>query len=285
MKKLLITGAYGLVGSTICKVLDRDYPDIEVTKIKCTDGLIGLPTVNYDYVIFGAGYGQPQMFSKQKIETIQINTDHVTCSFNKIKTDGKFLYVSSSEIYSGAKTPYKETYIGTTTPQHPRACYIEGKRCGEAICMAYKEQGYDVKIARLALGYGPGTKKGDTRVLNQLIEQALTTGRIKLKDKGEAIRTYCYIDDVAEMMLKILFEGKDCVYNVGGDSTVTIEGLAKKIGEITNCTVELGDTKLEGAPDNVRLDMKKTLSEFPMQFTPLGEGLKRTIEYQKQLYA
>lgn len=280
MKKLLITGAYGLIGTNICKALEA-YPDIEVTKIKFDEvGLIG----QFDYIIHAAGYGQPQMFGKEKVKCLYINTRVTDGLFNWLKPDGKFLFISSSEVYSGAPSPHKETDIGTTTPQHPRACYIEGKRCGEAICMAYKEQGYDVKIARLALAYGPGTKKEDTRVLNQFIEQTLTKGVIELKDAGFAVRTYCYVDDAVKQILNILFKGKDVVYNVGGISTTTIGSLAHDICVLTDSTMTLGKDSLNGAPDDVHLDLTKTLTEFPMEFTSLEEGLKRTIEYQKQLY-
>ena len=244
MSKLLITGAFGLVGSNICKVLERDYPDVEIYKVKFDEGLAIATSEpvfeGFDYIIHAAGYGQPQMFSKDKLKTIEVNTEYTNTLFKSLKKGGKFLFISSSEIYSGAKSPHKETDMGTTTPQHSRACYIEGKRCGEAICMAYKEQGYDVKIARLALAYGPGTKKGDTRVINQFIEQALTTGKIQMKDKGESWRTYCYVEDVAEMMLDILFKGKDVVYNVGGDTRVTIDSLARAIATLTDSTVHHG---------------------------------------------
>ncbi len=284
MKKLLITGAYGLIGSNICKVLERDYPDIEITKVKCDEFVDGMRLNHFDYVIFAAGYGQPQLFGAQKLKTISINTGLLNIYFSCLKKDGKLLYVSSSEVYSGAPSPHKEIDIGTTTPQHPRACYIEGKRCGEAICMAYKEQGYDVKIARLALAYGPGTKKGDTRVINQFIEQALTTGKIIMKDRGTAIRTYCYVDDAVKQMLSILFNGQSVVYNVGGKSRVSIGLIAEKISAITDAKVFLGIEPVHGAPDDVCLNMEKTLKEFPTEFTNLEEGLIKTINYQKQLY-
>ena len=281
MKKLLITGAYGLVGSNICKLLEN-YPDIEVTKVKF-DNLSGAYEP-FDYIIHAAGYGQPQMFGKDKILTININTRITNALFECLKPGGKFLFISSSEVYSGYPSPHSEEMIGTTTPQHPRACYIEGKRCGEAICMAYKEQGYDVKIARLALAYGPGTKKYDTRVLNQFIEQALTLGRIKLLDQGDAKRTYCYVQDACELMLDILFKGKDTVYNVGGFSEISIRDLANTIATMTGGYVVLGENSLEGSPDSVRLDMTKTLKEFPRDFVSMYDGLTSTIEYQKELY-
>lgn len=282
-KKLLIIGAYGLVGSNICKILERDHPEIQITKVKYDK--VDDDGEKYDYIIQGGGYGQPQMFSKDKIKTIEINTGGTIDLFeNFLKKDGKFLFISTSEIYSGTPAPHTEEMIGTTTPQHPRACYIEAKRCGEAICMIYKEQGYDVKIARLALAYGHGTKKGDTRVLNQFIEQAFTTGEIRMKDDGKAHRTYLYVEDAANIILDILFKGKQVVYNVGGFSTTTIRSLADKIAQITGAKVIEGDKSLEGSPEEVRLDMSKTLGEFKRDLIDLDEGLKRTIEYQKELY-
>ncbi len=151
--------------------------------------------------------------------------------------------------------------------------------------MAYREQGYDVKIARLALAYGPGTKKGDTRVLNQFIEQALTMGRICLLDDGSARRTYCYVDDAAEMMLDILFKGKDVVYNVGGESETSVLDLANLIGLMTQVEVLPGHSKMDGAPDDVRLDIAKVSTEFPRNFMKMYDGINNTIEYQKKLYA
>ena len=108
--KLLITGAYGLVGTAICKLLES-YPDIEVTKVKFDDTPNEVESV-YDYVISGAGYGQPQMFSKDKLACININTIEVQKLFRYLKPKGKFLFISTSEVYSGAPSPHKETDIG-----------------------------------------------------------------------------------------------------------------------------------------------------------------------------
>lgn len=281
-KRIIICGAYGLLGSTLCKVLEEKYPDIEIYRSKLLPE--NVKPKSFDYVINAMGYGQPALFSKDKIETIRINNYYTDRLFEFLKEGGGHLFVSTSEIYSGAPSPHTEEMIGTTTPQHPRACYIEGKRCGEAICMAYKEQGYDVKIARLALAYGPGTNKGDTRVLNQFIEQALTMGRICLMDDGSAQRTYCYVDDAAEMILDILFKGKDVVYNVGGESETSILDLANLIGLMTQVEVIQGKKSLDGAPDSVKLDISKVLKEFPRDFVKMYDGINNTIEYQKKLY-
>ena len=283
MKSALVTGAFGLVGQHICAALEKK--GYIVTRVKFDDLPHWQTYFTFDVIIHSAGYGQPLKFTQDKIKTIEINTKTTNELFRYLKPGGKFLFISSSEVYSGAQSPHKETYIGTTTPQHPRACYIEGKRCGEAICMAYKEQGVDVKIARLALAYGPGTNRGDTRVLNQFIEQALTKGRIIMKDAGEAIRTYIYVDDAVYLMLKVLFEGKDTVYNIGGESTATIRQLADMVGKITNTHVVVGRSGLEGAPSEVKLCLNRIKAEFPFTFLPLEAGLEQTIEYQKELYA
>lgn len=268
------------MGTNFVDVLPKFLPiDTIVTKVKCDENIHLIPDASQDIIYHGAGYGQPMKFIADKIKTIEINTKTTIELFKKLKPGGKFLYVSTSEVYSGARTPYKEDVLGTTTPSHSRACYIEAKRCGEAICHAYRDLGFDVKIARLSLAYGPA-KRGDSRVLNQFIEQGLT-GNITLRDGGHALRTYCYVKDAAELMWKILLQGKQTVYNVGGFSTVSILELAEQIGKIMNATVTLPDldTTLDGAPENVCLDMNRTLDEFPDQsFTNLDKGLRATIK-------
>jgi len=204
-----------------------------------------------------------------------------------LKPGGKLLYLSSSEVYSGLPyPPFSENQIGNTSPSHPRACYIEGKKCGETICMAARRKGIDAKIARVSLVYGDGTKKGDSRVLNQFIEQALTNKRIELRDSGTAKRTYCYISDAVKMMWKILLDGKSDIYNLGGFSTVTIAELARIIGKLTDSEVIIPknvQNGMVGAPKDVRLDMNKVLNEFDMKiedFVDLKDGLK-TITLSK----
>ncbi len=284
MKHIIVFGAFGLVGSNFIEssvhFLERPF---KVTKIKCDEVPDNLELA--DYIYYGSGYGQPQKFGEDKLKTIQINTASLLEAFTYLKPDGKFIYISTSEVYSGADSPNTESVLGTTTPQHPRACYIESKRCGEAICESYRSLGYDVKIARLALAYGPGTKKNDTRVINQLIEQGLK-GEITLRDGGEAIRTYLYIKDAVELLWKILLKGKKSVYNVGGFSTLSILELAQEIAKQMDATLTIPqiNTGLYDAPQRVELDMSRTLKDFDQHFTPLSQGLRETIKYQKELY-
>lgn len=266
--RVLLTGSTGLIGSGMLKSAPSGVFITTVGR--------DAPQGVYDAIIHMAGYAQPMKFMADEIETIEVNTTRLIELFKHLKVGGKFLYASSSEVYNGTPPPQTEDMIGTTTPQHHRACYIEGKRCGEAICMAYRRLGYDVKIARISLTYG-ATKKGDTRALNHFIEQGLE-GEIKLMDKGEAKRTYLYIDDAVSILWDILLKGTQAVYNVGGTSRVTIADLALKIGELTGATVTFGDKGLDGAPNDVQSDITRILEEFgPREFISLEEGLKKMI--------
>ena len=309
-KSILVTGASGLVGLYFVNCLRQlkdelnisitvwIKSDIEKDFINLFDGckiikeditnynsFKDLP--NYDVIIHSAGYGQPNKFMDNKVKTISLNTTATINLFEKLNENGKFLFMSTSELYSGLDNEsIKENQIGTTNTDHPRSCYIEGKRCGEAICHSYKSS-FDVKIARLSLAYGPGTKINDQRVLNSLIQKGLLYDKIELLDGGDAIRTYCYITDVIEMLFNILLFGKKNVYNVGGKSRVTILELANMIGNQLNKQVTVPKVKneLSGNPKIVNISIDEYTNEFnKKEFISLEEGIKKTINWQKKLY-
>jgi UDP-glucuronate decarboxylase len=313
-KTIIITGASGIVGNYFVaslwqflntepantkvvaitqnqplpyfkKFLDYSGSEIMLGDLSDVEFLKSLP--NADYIIHAAGYGQPGRFMEDQIKTIKLNTSSTFALFEKLNPGGKFLFISTSEVYSGNPNyPYKEDMIGTTNTDHPRSCYIEAKRCGEAICNAYRTKGIQAKSARLSLAYGPGTKPNDQRVLNQFIQRAIN-GEIRLMDQGEAKRTYCYVADAVEIMWNILLNGKEAIYNVGGHSKTTIGELASKIGKYMDVPVLFPETSatLSGSPEDVSLDMTKAETEFNKKgYVGLDEGLKRTIEWQKILY-
>lgn len=315
-KTILITGASGLIGTHFLANLNhlktktslpfkvysvinsdaaehvKDIAEFEGSEIFQGD----LTDINFchklpqaDYIIHAAGYGQPGKFLQDPIKTIKLNTVVLLALFDKLANGGKLLFLSTSEVYVGLPhSPYKETDIGTTNTNHPRACYIEAKRCGEAICNAYRQKGIEAKSARLSLAYGSGTKEGDKRVINEFIQKGLKS-RISLLDQGQAKRTYCYVSDAIEIMWNILFRGREAVYNAAGHSGVTILDLAQKIGDYLKAPVTRPAQKpkgLAGAPKEVFLDMSKAEHEFnKKEYVDLTEGLRRTIEWQKLLYA
>lgn len=315
-KTILITGASGIVGTYLLECLHHlsavQKMNLQVLAVMKNEPpahlleCLSLPNIHSlrgdladsefyphlpeaDFIVHAAGYGQPGAFLQNPKATIQLNTTATAALLNKLKKNGKFLFISSSEVYSGLRNPpHKETEIGLTNTDHPRSCYIEGKRCGEAICNAYRSGGVDTKSARLCLAYGPGTRPGDRRALNSFIEKALMERHIRLIDSGQARRTYCYIADAISIMWSILLQGKDSTYNVGGISSVTIAELAQQIGAILNVPVTIpGNSEtLQGAPEDVQLDMTKIEKEFgPLEFISLEEGLSRTIKWQSQLYS
>src|SRR3989338_7976817 len=310
-KTLVVTGASGLVGTyflatlrelrgkgiaiNVFAVVQNNFPEylsyfgehIHFIQGDLTSEKLLKSLPEADYIIHAAGYGQPGKFLENPVKTIALNTTCTIGLFQKLKKSGKFLFLSTSEVYSGLQNPpYSESQIGATTTTHPRACYIEAKRCGEAIVNAYRERGLKGKSARLSLAYGPGTKMGDKRAINSFIEKALR-GKLELLDQGDAKRTYFYISDAVEILWKVILFGNEPIYNVGGMGSTTIADLANKIGKTLNVPVIFPKvTKSErmgaGAPQDVRLDMTKVKNEFKKtEYISLGEGLARTIEWQK----
>jgi UDP-glucuronate decarboxylase len=243
----------------------------------------------FDFIIHSAGYGQPGKFMADPVKTLTLNTKCTLELFELLNSGGSFLFISTSEVYSGLEhSPFNESQIGTTNTDHQRACYIEAKRCGEAICNAEITRGFSAKSARVALSYGPGTKKDDHRVLNQFIQRALNDKKIILQDMGNAKRTYCYVSDTVETLWNILLHGKFSIYNVGGHSRTTIAELAQSIGNILDVpiTFPVEEQDMTDAPADVSLDMKLAEDEFSKDsYIDIQHGLRATIEFQKALYA
>ena len=311
-RSVLITGASGLIGTYmiysllhwnssssdkihISLVIHRDLPvhlqglerkpDVTIYRGDLSDYRFYESLPNFDCIIHAAGYGQPGRFMENQIKTIRLNTMATDLLLAHLAPAGRFLFVSTSEVYSGsAETPYTETTVGATMPDHMRACYIEGKRCGEAICHAYMGTDKTVKIGRVSLAYGPGVRKTDKRVLYNFIEKGLQ-GTIHMMDAGKAKRVYCYVSDTVSILWNILLRGEKYTYNVGGMSHTTIAELATLIGEKLNVPVVFPEEEqgMRGAPGEVFVDMSRAISEFNKKdFVSLWDGLDRTIEWYRE---
>jgi len=241
-----------------------------------------------DFVIHGAGYAQPNLFMKNRIDTIKINSLATLLLLELLNPEGHFLYLSSSDVYRGLKVnEFEESQIGPSMFDHPRSSYIESKKIGESIVNLLSKNNSFIKSARIKSVYGPGTKKADTRVLNSFIQKAIEKNKIDLIDSGYAMHTYIYISDAIEILWKILLQGNEKIYNVGGNSNILIRDLAFKIGKILNVPVSIpnDDHGLLGAPHNEKLDLNKILNEFnKVNFIDLDTGLLNTIEWQKYIY-
>jgi nucleoside-diphosphate-sugar epimerase len=314
-KEILIAGATGVLGNyfisfflsslksknkpkSITLVYKSDLPDYlkflkKIPKIKLVkkdlEDLVKLKIKKQDFIIYLTGYGQPSKFIKDPLKTYKINTTSLEFFINKIKAKGRFLFLSTSEIYSGLSGKISENKVGNTNTDHPRACYIESKRGGETLLNLYKNKiNFHPISARLCLAYGPGVKKNDERVLHQFINKALKFKKIKMLDNGKALRSYIYVSDAVRMLINILFFGKKSLYNIGGKKIISIKNLAKKISKILNVKFELPkkikNKKFGKPPKNAYVDIKNYEIEFgKFKLLNIEEGLKRTIEWQKKL--
>lgn len=299
----MITGASGVIGThfiwsytsyaidedtVIYAIHNRPLPihlkhlkNINFLQGDLTDSSFLKSLPHADIIIHAATYSPPKLFMGDPIGTLKLNTSTVFELLDKLNDDGRFLFISSSEIYDGLNNPpFKETDIGITNTEHPRACYIEGKRCGETICLTSDK---DVKIVRLGAVYGDGIRSSDSRVLYEFISQALTVGKITIKGGMDNVRSYCFASDAVNMMWNIISYGKQKIYNIGGDTHITIKELAILIAKLTDVfVISSNDGILDGAPTKVYLDMDRYNSEFgKYNYISLEEGLLKTIHWQK----
>jgi UDP-glucuronate decarboxylase len=308
-RSILVTGASGLLGSyfvTFFQKLNSFKKEQIKLYVSSLSGYFTIPisqnTVvlkgdltdleliqsfpNFDLIIHASGYGQPGKFLENRTKTMELNSIVTQKLTEKLNNSGRFLFVSTSEIYSGlSEPPFREDQVGTTNTDHERAPYIEGKRFGETIVanLKYSEKKIVGFSARLALAYGPGIKESDSRVLYDFIKMAVDRKKITLKDSGSAMRTYCYVLDAIEMMLAIIKKGSEPIYNVGGTSRLSIAELAAKVSLITNAKLEIppaSQTFLGSAPSDVWLDLAKINKiSSTVNLTNIDDGLSKTINW------
>ena len=311
-KVILVTGANGLLGlnfimslAEISKKVKRikiiavvkSNPSGILQKLKKSNLIIvqrgdltddtfvdSLPVS--DIIIHAAGSGIPSEFINDKVSSLKINTVSTFRLYEKLAANGRFLFISSSDVYNGFESKsYTEDQIGHTNTNHPRACYIEGKRTGETLCSILYERGIKAFAVRLSLTYGPGVSYNDSRVLPSFIRSGLN-GDINLLDSGTALRTFCYVSDAIEMMWFVLLNGKSPLYNIGGIDEISIRALALTIGRLLDVNVNYPEinTGISGAPQNVQLNIDKYINESnKSSFINLEDGLKNTIKWIQSL--
>jgi len=311
-KTVLVTGGAGFLGSWISDVLVEEH-----AKVICLDNLAsGLKSnisllmkkdnfkfiqhditepiflgESIDVVMHLASRASPFEFEKFPIQILKANTlgTWVALGIAK-KHDARFLYTSTSEIYGCAEEiPTTEDYRGNVNPVGPRSCYDEAKRCGESYVIAYKMQhGLDTRIARIFNTYGPRMRAKGVygRVIPRFIEQALSNKPITIFGDGSQTRSFCYLTDQVEGLLKLTFSesGEGELVNIGSDKEITILELAKLVIELTNSSSGIEfhplpkDDPLRRNPDISRA--KEILGWVPK--VSLEDGLRRMIGWFKQ---
>ena len=311
-KNILVTGGAGFLGSWICDVLVESKANVI-----CLDNfssglkenishLVGRKNFKFvqhditqpiffneeiEIVMHLASRASPFEFEKYPIQILKANTLGIWVALGIAKKhEAKFLYTSTSEIYGDAKEiPTTEEYRGNVNPIGPRSCYDEAKRCGESYVIAYRMQhGLDTRIARIFNTYGPRMRAEGIygRVVPRFVEQALSNKPITVFGDGTQTRSFCYVTDQVEGLLKLAFseraEGE--VVNIGSDSEITILELAKLIKELTKSSSEIEfhplpkDDPMRRKPDISKA--KKLLGWKPK--VELEEGLRMMIEWFKE---
>ena len=259
---ILITGATGLIGSTLVEVLmsnphrdycvyamgrneERahqrfgDYFTLDSFHFVKHDVMSPLGNeVRYDYIIHAASNASPYAFSMNPVEIIKSNIYGVSNLMEYGLKHGmkRFLFVSSGEVYGeGDGRVFTEEYSGYVNCLNPRSCYPSSKRTSETLCASYSsEYGLDVVIARPCHIYGPNFTETDNRAYAQFIRNILKGEDIIMKSSGEQFRSWCYVVDCVSALLFILFKGTSGeAYNIADPTSVmTIRQLAEMLAEI-----------------------------------------------------
>ena len=309
--RILLTGATGLIGLNVLALLlelkRESGLDFDLTTTSNSpmpfflddDGLTRNHKIvnltgevdfsmfgKFDFIIHSGGSAQPQEFMLKKNQTYVINSFVTKKLLDLLNPRGHFVFMSSTELYSGLGTNiFKESDIGISRPSHPRACYIEGKRAGEMFVGWKIEDGFKASSVRLSYAYGPGTKRNDLRVINELIRSAITLGETKLQDSGLAARSNLFSIDAAHMILQILLSPNRPVYNVASSKICTIRDLAKEISNFGNVPFKkqnIGEPINVFAQDHVAIDTSIYFEDFPyFEECSIRDGLAITYDWQR----
>jgi UDP-glucuronate decarboxylase len=201
----------------------------------------------------------------------------------------RILQASTSEVYGDPEVhPQREDYWGKVNPIGPRACYDEGKRCAETLFFDYHRQhGLEVKVARIFNTYGPRMHPSDGRVVSNFIVQALKNAPITIYGDGRQTRSFCYVDDLIDGLVKLMESPPDFTgpVNIGNPNEFTIRQLAEKVIALTGSTGGLVTEPLpQDDPRQRRPDI--TLARQKLGWQPtveLDQGLEATVEYFRNM--
>lgn len=306
MKRTLVTGGAGFLGSHICEyLLNKGHEVIAmdnlltgtVANIEHLQGenfkFIKHDVTEYiycagpiDYVIHFASPASPKDYLELPIPTLKVGAlgTHKALGLAREKK-ARFLLASTSEVYGDPQVhPQKEDYWGHVNPVGPRGVYDEAKRYAEAITMAYHRfHGLDTKIVRIFNTYGPRMRPKDGRAIPAFVPQALMNQPVTIFGDGSQTRSFCYVDDLIEGICRLLFSNQHEPVNIGNPNEMTIKELAETIIKITGSKSEIIFNPLPIDDPKVRqpdIEKAKTILGWEPQVS-LDEGLSRTIVWFK----
>lgn len=304
MSRILVTGGAGFLGSHLCdKLLSFGH------EVVCLDNFFTGARKNIEHLLDDHRFElvrhdvtQPMVIEVEQIFHLACPASPIHYQRNPVRTirtavhgtlnmldmarevHAKLLIASTSEVYGDPQQhPQKESYWGHVNPIGPRACYDEGKRCAEALTVSYARQyGIQTRIARIFNTYGPRMHLNDGRVVSNFVVQALRNEPISVYGDGSQTRSFCYVSDLLEGLVRFMnLETDPGPINVGNPREQTIVELAKMIIEMTGSRSELIYQPLP-TDDPVRRKPDTTKAQEVLGWSPrvtVEEGLAATIEY------
>jgi len=311
-QSFLVAGGAGFVGSHLCERLLQQghsvlcvdnfhtgrWANIEHLAVNRHFSVIDqdiiepLPELHRMDGIFNlACPASPPMYQADPIWTVKTN---VIGSLNLLELahrhNARILQASTSEVYGDPKIhPQPETYLGNVNPIGPRACYDEGKRCAETLFFDYaRTRKTEIKVARIFNTYGPRMRPDDGRVVSNFITQALQGKEITIHGTGTQTRSFCYVDDLVEGLMKLMWSPAAVTgpFNLGNPHESTINDIAELIVSMTGSRSRLTYVpRPQDDPELRRPDISKAKRELDWRpRTPLVEGLNQTIvHFEKAL--
>ncbi len=235
-----------------------------------------------DFVFNLASPASPPHYMRNRLKTLQsgslgvINSVELACHFN-----ARLIYASTSEVYGDPLShPQKESDWGNVNPIGDRSCYDESKRFGEAYCVASAiERGIDVGVARIFNTYGPRLSPSDGRVVSNFVVQALTNVEITIYGDGQQTRSFCYVDDLVDGLIRLAKADIQGPVNLGNPSEISMIELASRVIALTQSKSRLTFKPLP-QDDPVRRRPDISLASDELQWSPkvnIDDGLMKTI--------
>jgi UDP-glucuronate decarboxylase len=308
-KRILITGGAGFLGSHLCERLLNEGHDVlcvdnfyTSTRQNITHLLkhqnfelmrhdITFPLfVEVDQIYNMACPASPIHYQRDPVQTTKTNVHGAINMLGLAKRTGaRILQASTSEVYGDPEQhPQTEHYWGHVNPIGVRSCYDEGKRCAETLFFDYRRQHKTrIKVARIFNTYGPKMLPDDGRVVSNFIVQALKGSNITIYGDGEQSRSFCYVDDLVDGLIKLMNSKEKLTgpINLGNPGEFTIKELAEKVIKMTKSTSRIIHAALpQDDPTQRRPDI--TQAKAKLGWNPeitLDEGLKPTIDFFESL--